>query len=63
MAFYLKGRETKFLKRGRTIEEYNAFLKTNRNSFQFSKKFALIAAIYGFLDSVFIIQLTGDRLP
>ena len=62
MAFYVKGRETKFLKRGRTLEEYNAFLKTNRNSFQFSKKFALMAAIYGFLDFVFVVILFLLRL-
>ena len=62
MAFYVKGRETKFVKRGRTLEEYKAFLKTNRNSFQFSKKFALMAAIYGFLDFVFVLILFLLRL-
>ena len=62
MAFYVKGRETKFLKQGKTLEEYNAFLKTNRNSFQFSKKFALMALIYGLLDFAFVVILFILRL-
>ena len=62
MAFYIKGREGKFLKHGKTHEDYQAYLKTNRNSFQFSKKFALMCVIYGALDLVFTLILFFLRL-
>ena len=62
MAFYIKGREGKFLKHGKTHEDYQAYLKTNRNSFQFSKKFALMCVIYGALDLVFVLILFFLRL-
>ena len=57
MALYMKGREKEFLKHGKTVEEYEAFLKTNRNSFQFAKKFALMTLIYALLDFVFVVLL------
>ena len=62
MAFYVKGRETKFLKRGKTLEDYNAFLKTNKNSFQFAKKFALMTFIYGLVDLLFVVIMISLRL-
>ena len=62
MAFYIKGRETKFLKRGKTIEEYNVFLRTKKNSFQFAKKFALMTVIYGVLDYLFVAVMMALRL-
>ena len=62
MAFYIKGREGKFLKHGKTHEDYQAYLKTNRNSFQFSKKFSLMCVIYGALDLIFVIILFVLRL-
>ena len=62
MAFYIKGREGKFLKHGKTHEDYEAYLKTNRNSFQFSKKFSLMCVIYGALDFVFVMILFLLRL-
>jgi len=57
MAFYIKGRESKFLKMGKTVEDYNTFLKTNTNSFQFAKKFALMTLIFGVIDFIFLIIL------
>ena len=62
MAFYIKGRETKFIKHGKTHADYEAYLKTNRNSFQFSKKFSLMCVIYGALDFVFVLILFFLRL-
>ena len=62
MAFYIKGRETKFIKHGKTHADYEAYLKTNRNSFQFSKKFSLMCVIYGALDLVFVLILFFLRL-
>ena len=62
MAFYIKGRETKFLKHGKTLEDYDAFMKTNRNSLQFARKFALMTFIYGLIDLVIVIVLIILRL-
>ena len=62
MAFYIKGRETKFLKHGKTLEDYDAFMKTNRNSLQFARKFALMTFIYGLIDLVLVIVLIILRL-
>ena len=52
LAFYIKRRERRFLKTGRTPEEYEQFLKTKRNSFQFSRFTAIILAIIGVLDVI-----------
>lgn len=52
LAFFIKNRERIFRKTGRTHEEYQAFLKTNRNSFQFSRFTAIILAVAGVLDIV-----------
>ena len=52
LAFFIKNRERIFRKNGRTHEEYQAFLKTNRNSFQFSRFTAIILAVAGVLDIV-----------
>ena len=52
MAFFIKNRERFFRKSGRTHEDYQAFLKTNRNSFQFSRFTAIIMAAAGVLDVV-----------
>ena len=62
MAFYIKGNETKFLKRGKTLEDYDAFMKTNSNSFRFARKFALMAFIYGLLDLVILLIMIVLRL-
>ena len=62
MAFYVKGRETKFLKHGKTLEDYDAFMKTNWNSFQFAKKFALMAFIYGIVDLILVLVMIFLRL-
>ncbi len=59
MAFFIKNRERIFRKNGRTHEEYQAFLKTNRNSFQFSRFTAVILAIAGILDFVAMLVVLG----
>lgn len=67
LAFFIKRRERRFLSTGRTHEEYLEFLKTRRNSFQFSKYSARILAIIGILDLVgmffvgFIIQMLSPE--
>ena len=62
MAFYVKGRENKFLKHGKTLEDYDVYMKTNRNSFQFAKKFALMAFIYGIIDLAVLLIMIFLRL-
>ena len=62
MAFYVKGRETKFLNHGKTLEDYDAFMRTNRNSLQFARKFALLTLLYGFIDLVVVLILVILRL-
>ena len=52
LAFFIKNRERIFRKNGRTHADYQAFLKTNRNSFQFSRFTAIILAAAGILDLV-----------
>ena len=52
LAFFIKNRERVFRKNGRTHADYQAFLKTNRNSLQFSRFTAIILAAAGILDIV-----------
>jgi len=52
LAFFIKNRERIFRKSGKTHEDYQAFLKTNRNSLQFSRFTAIILAAAGILDIV-----------
>ena len=52
MAIFIKTREWRYCRHGRTYEEYEAFLKTNRNSWHFSVIIALLlvaAAIADYL--------------
>jgi len=65
LAFYIKNRERRFCRHGRTHEEYQAFLKTNRNSWNFSVFTALCLVGAGILDFVIanigvFIGLTQD---
>ena len=52
LALFIKNRERIFRKNGKTHEDYQAFLRTNRNSFQFSRFTAIILAAAGILDVV-----------
>ena len=68
LAFYIKNRERRFCKNGRTHKEYQAFLKTNRNSWNFSVFTAKVLAIAGALDFILLIIYTvvlaaGDLEP
>ncbi len=57
LALFLKLRERKFLRYGGTYEEYQAFLKTNVNSLQFSGFTAIVMVIAAILDFVILIVL------
>lgn len=55
LALFLKRREHKFKKNGKTPEEYNAFLKTNANSLHFSIHAAIILVVTCILDFLFFL--------
>ena len=55
LALFIKRRERKFLKNGKTLEEYKAFLDTNANSWHFSVHAAIIMVAAVILDIIFII--------
>ena len=52
LAIYIKNRERHFIKNGRTHEDYEEFLKTNRNSFHFSRFTAIVLAAAGVIDFI-----------
>ena len=66
LAFFIKNRERIFRKSGRTHEDYQAFLKTNRNSFQFSRFTAIILAVAGILDIIvmgIVLGVLASQVP
>lgn len=52
VSLWIKNRERLFLKLGSSREEYQAFLKTNRNSLSFSLKLSSLLAIFSVVDLV-----------
>ena len=50
LAVYVKTRELRFRRHGKTHEEYKAFLKTKRNSWNFSVFLAIMMVIVSILD-------------
>ena len=59
LAIYIKLRERHFLKHGRTYEEYQAFLGTNRNSLHFAVFAAVLLLIAGLLDLLFFLDIAA----
>ena len=59
LAIYIKVRERHFLKHGKTYEEYQAFLGTNRNSLHFAVFAAVILLIAGLLDLLFFLDIAS----
>ncbi len=55
---YIKLREKRFYATGRTKEQYNDFIKTNVNSFQFARHLVLIIIIYSLIDIIITVLLT-----
>ncbi|MBR3402588.1 MAG: hypothetical protein IKG67_10175 [Parasporobacterium sp.] len=62
LAFFIKYRERSFCKNGRTHAEYDLFLKTRRNSLQFSVFTAIVFAVAGVLDSMILGFLANALL-
>ena len=56
LALFMKSREVKFCKYGRSYEEYQLFLQTNRNSLHFSIYASITSFLAGLVDlTVFVI--------
>jgi len=57
MAFLIRIREWRFCRHGRTYEEYQEFMQSNRNSFQLSLRLAICMAVFAIIDLVLYIVL------
>ena len=60
LVFYIKQREWRFRRHGKKHAEYRAFLKTNRNSLQFSIFLAVVLVVAAILDFVIMVFLTAS---
>ena len=60
LVFYIKQREWRFRRHGKMHAEYRAFLKTNRNSLQFSIFLAVVLVVAAILDFVIMVFLTAS---
>lgn len=58
LAFFIKVRERKYRKHGKTLKEYKAFLKTNANSLHFSVYTCIIIVITIVIDLISLIFVT-----
>ena len=63
LAFFIKNRERVFLKRGKTYEEYNAFLKTNINSLHFSIATSVCMIVAAIVDAILYAVLGKVLIP
>ena len=62
LALFVKTRELRFRRHGKTHEEYQAFLKTNRNSWNFSVFLAIMLVIVSLLDFVVAISFSLNEV-
>ena len=60
MAVFIKTREWFYCRNGNTHEDYEAFLRTNRNSLHFSVCMALLLVIAGFADYFLLDFVSGS---
>ena len=63
LALYIKKRERHFRRYGQTHEDYQAFLKTNRNSLHFSVFLSVTLVIAAIVDYIILILLTVNYAP
>lgn len=63
LALYIKKRERHFRRNGKTHEEYQAFLKTNRNSLQFSVFLSVILVAAAIVDFILVLVFTIVYAP
>ena len=62
IARYFKDTEYKFLKHGKTHEDYEAYLKTNHNSFRFSRFLIITLIVFVIVDIILLIILAALHL-
>ena len=61
LAIHIKTRELRFCRHGKTHEEYQEFLKTNRNAWHFSVYAAIVLFIAGVIDLILAIFLLAGQ--
>ena len=62
LALFVKTRELRFRRHGKTHEEYRAFLKTNRNSWNFSVFLAIMLVIVSLLDLAVVMGFSLNEV-
>lgn len=63
MAIFVKTRELRFRRHGKTHEDYQAFLKTRRNSWNFSVFLAIMMVVVSVIDFAVVLGFTlGDGM-
>lgn len=68
MALFIKTREWRYCRNGNTHADYEAFLKTNRNSWHFSLFMAALLVAAGIVDYLLLLYVTDaakvmSRMP
>ena len=58
MAFVVKIRERRFCSHGRTYEEYQEFMQSNRNSFGLSVRLCVMMIVFAMIDLIIMIILS-----
>ena len=61
LAIFVKTRELRFRRHGKTHEEYQAFLKTNRNSWNFSVFLAIMMVVVSLIDFVVVVGFSVNE--
>lgn len=62
LALYIKTRELRFRRHGKTHEEYKAFLNTNKNSWDFSRFLAIALVVVSLMDLAILLLLTNREI-
>ncbi len=62
LALFVKTRELRFRRHGKTHQEYQAFLKTNRNSWNFSVFLAIMLVIVSLLDFIVVMGFSLNEV-
>jgi hypothetical protein len=61
LAVHIKTRELRYCRHGKTHDEYQEFLKTNRNAWHFSVYAAIVLFIAGVIDLIIAILLLAGQ--
>ena len=62
LVIYVKNRERRFIKHGKTHEDYVAFLKTRTNSWHYSRTVVILMLVLAIVDVIQVFVLTFIRL-